>query len=117
MHLPEIVTSASVIFALASAGWAGLRQGAVKDLRETNKDLRDEIADKDRREAEAKRLQEAADQKIQALQVDLAALAKVVTGETHMVAINEQLDTIGRSLVEVQTAVSEIHSVLIPEDR
>lgn len=124
MHLGELVTAASVVFALASAGWAGLRQGEKKDqqqreknLRDANDDLRKEVSDWVRRDAERQQLQEAAAEKIQALQSDMASLAKVVTAEAHMVVLGEQIAEIGERLNDVGVEVSEIHGVLIPEGK
>lgn len=122
-NLDQILTAISIIFAIGTAGFAAYRQGTMKDLeraaetlRKTNDDLRDEVADKDRREAETQEQRRIADEKIQALQIDLASLGKVVTGEAHLVAIDDRLEVFGVDVAAIRVAVDEIHNVLIQPD-
>jgi hypothetical protein len=105
-HLSSIISTVSVVVALGSGAFAGLRNGALKDLRDTNNDLRAEIADKERREAESKQLHEAAEVRIASLQTDYEALSKVVTGETHWVAIGEDIDAVRQAVAEIRNLLT-----------
>lgn len=83
--LGRLLNIVLAVVAVATLGGFGYVRGRIGDLRDQLKDAREEIADKDRRlttvSAEAKQLR-----------TDLDALGRVVTGETHWVAIGDKLD-------------------------
>lgn len=85
--------AALAIFAIIAAGIAAMRTADVKGLREANNDLRERAADlkAERDEAEHERDEERL--RHEATRRDLAAVGRVVTGEAHWVAIEQQLTT------------------------
>lgn len=81
----SLLTTALSIISIATLAGLGLLRGTVTNLRENLKDARGDVADKDRRHLE--------DEAIIARQkADLDALARVVTGEAHWVAIQDKMD-------------------------
>lgn len=88
----RLLTIGLAIVSIATLAGLGLLRGVVTGLRENLKDARDEIADKDRRLTES-------EAKIVVLTNDLDALARVVTGEAHWVAISDKLDSHHREAV------------------
>lgn len=90
----ELLTIGGValtIIALIAAGIAAVQLANVKALRETNGDLRDRVGDLESAWDRSK--SDLANEKEQhaATRRDLAAVAKVVTGEAHWVALEQQL--------------------------
>ena len=85
--------AALAIFAIIAAGIAAMRTADVKGLREANEDLRARAADlkSERDEAEHERDEEKL--RHEATKRDLAAVARVVTGEAHWVSIEQQLSS------------------------
>ncbi|HKY57651.1 MAG TPA: hypothetical protein VJL80_06410 [Aeromicrobium sp.] len=84
MDLGTIAATASTVVALSGvAAWA-VQRDSLKVVREQNSDLRADISDKDRRHDEDERT-------IAQLRSDLEALARVVTNEVLIQAINDVL--------------------------
>jgi hypothetical protein len=83
--LGKLLTIGLAILAIATAAGFGLQRGRISALREQLKDSDDELVRKDRRLT-------AAEGEVKQLKTDLAALARVVTGEAHWIAIGEKLD-------------------------
>lgn len=101
--LDQLLPIALVVLTLATAAGFGLQRGRlsqqekrIETLQGQLKESDDELARKDRRQAEAERALEKhkteSSAEIQRLKTDLAALARVVTGEAHWTAIGEKLD-------------------------
>lgn len=83
--LGKILTVALAILAIATAAGFGLQRGRISALQGRLKDSDEELARKERRLTEA-------EAEVLTLKTDLAALARVVTGEAHWTAIGEKLD-------------------------
>jgi hypothetical protein len=83
--------AALAIFAIIAAGIAAMRTADVKGLREANDDLRARLGDLKAERDEGER--DLAEEKLrhEATRRDLAAVGRVVTGEAHWVAIEQQL--------------------------
>lgn len=84
-ELGTLLTIGLGILALATAAGFGLQRGTVQRLREQLKDSDDEMVRKDRRLG-------AAETELVQVRTELAALARVVTGEAHWIAIGQKLD-------------------------
>ena len=91
------------ILTLAAIAGAGLQQSRVKDLGGQLVESRAEIGDKDRRIADRDRQiaekdtqietqRRDAEVKAESLKRDMEALARMVTGEAHLVALEQKLD-------------------------
>lgn len=87
----SLINTALAIFAIASLAGAGIQRGKIKQLRE-------DVADADRRIDALKEEREEDKAKISTLTAevvtlttDLDALARVVTGEAHLVALQDML--------------------------
>jgi hypothetical protein len=85
--------AALAIFAIIAAGIAAMRTADVKGLREANDDLRGRVTDLKAERDDCER--DLAEEKLrhEATRRDLAAVGRVVTGEAHWVAIEQQLTT------------------------
>lgn len=83
--LGSFLQTASAVLVVTSLAGLGLMRATVVNLRESLADLRSEVADKDRQNADLKA--ETARQGS-----DLDALKRVVTGEAHWVAIGQKID-------------------------
>lgn len=81
----EWLTAALGIGVLATAAGYGFMRGRVGNLREQLEDARSQIGD-------LKGTRTELESRAGTLETDLAALTRVVTGETHWVAIGHQLD-------------------------
>jgi chromosome segregation ATPase len=99
-----------IVLALATAAGFGLQRGDRGNLKEQLEEFRAEVADKDRRladkdrsltekdrlledaAAEIERQQRDAEVKAESLRRDMEALARMVTGEAHLVALEQKLD-------------------------
>lgn len=92
MAFGDLLSTAISILAIAALAGVGLQRGKVSNLRDSLKDAREEIADKDRRLSEAERLRELDATTIAKNTSDIAALTRVVTGETYLVALTHQLE-------------------------
>lgn len=101
-HLGKVFDFVAVVFGLASGGYAGLRRSIVKDLR-------DEVADKDRRLTDEKQLRVDAETKIAKLQTDYAALSKVVTGETYWAAVGDDIE---EAKTELSKRIDRLHEAI-----
>lgn len=86
MDLGGYLQIASAIVALAGIGGFAVVRESLTQVREQNKDLRDEVADHRRR-------QDDNEATIADLGTKLDALRGVVTGEVHWVAISDLLET------------------------
>lgn len=73
------------ITTVVAGGLVGLQIGSVRTLRSSNGDLRERVADLEKGRADDRA-------KNARLTADLDALGRVVTGETHLVALTHQLD-------------------------
>lgn len=83
--LGRLLSIGLAILSLATAAGLGLQYGTVQRLRGSLKDSDDEMGRKDRRLTDA-------EAEVEKLKTDLSALARVVTGEAHWVAIGAKLD-------------------------
>lgn len=100
--------AALAIFAIIAAGVAAMRTADVNGLREANGDLRERAADlkSERDDLE----HELSEEKLrhEATRRDLAAVGRVVTGEAHWVAIEQQLtsnhDEVMAQLIQIAKA-------------
>lgn len=81
----KILSLALAILAFATAAGFGLQRGRITDLNGRLKEADEELVRKERRLTEA-------ESQVTQLKTDLAALGRVVTGETHWVAIGELLE-------------------------
>jgi chromosome segregation ATPase len=88
----SLLSTALSIVAVATLAGLGLLRGTVTTLRENLRDARDEINDKERRLNEALSRLAEAETKIKTQASDLDALARVVTGEAHWVALGQRLE-------------------------
>lgn len=89
MELGSLLGVLAAILAVTTAvaaGLAGLLFGTIRTLRESNQDLRDRVDDLERGRTEDRA-------KIAELRADNAALGRVVTGETYLVSLTDQLNT------------------------
>ena len=83
--LTRLITIALGIITLATAAGLGLQRSTVTSLRERLKDNDDELTRVKGRLTER-------DAELKVVKTDLAALARVVTGEAHWVALADKLD-------------------------
>lgn len=102
----EILRTAFGIAAIVAAGIAGTFYSTLRTLRQTIKDrdariegLEDTIADRDKTVTEVKA-------GLQVAQTDLDALKRVVTGETHWAAIEDQLTQLSDDVRELLRRVT-----------
>lgn len=101
--------AALAIFAIIAAGIAAMRTADIKGLRETNDDLRARLGDlkSERDEAEHERDEEKL--KHEATKRDLAAVGRVVTGEAHWVAIEQQLTSNHDEVIAYLVRIAKAH--------
>lgn len=95
-NLGTILTVALAILALATAAGFGLQRGRIANLQGRLEDSDKELERQDRRreaaEGELEAYKVTSGAKVTQLETDLAALARVVTGEAHWIAIGEKMD-------------------------
>lgn len=84
-QLGSILTAVLTITTIIAGGLAGTQLAVVKNLRESNQDLRNA---RDDLEKERDKLKVLSGQQAS----DLAALGRVITGEAHLTALGDQLD-------------------------
>jgi hypothetical protein len=105
-ELGELLSAALAIVTIATLAGLGLMRGTVTNLRELLSDERAASA-----AAKAKRIEEDAEHvkykaeaeaQIEQLRQDHSALARVVTGEAHLVAILDLLEEAIRLLTEMK---------------
>lgn len=99
---------------VVTTGLLGLQQGTVRTLRGSNGDLRSSVGDLERereilRETIATERTETTS-KIAELQSAVEVLGKTVTGEAHLVALQDMLD---HHHTESMTALNEIKAALM----
>lgn len=82
--LPGVVTAVMFIVTVAAGAYAALNREQMKTLRDNNKDLTDRVVIL---EADRTQLRE----QVTGLQHENVAIAKVVTGEAHLVAIDDMV--------------------------
>jgi capsule polysaccharide export protein KpsE/RkpR len=105
-ELGELLSAALAIITIATLTGAGLMRGTVIDLREKLVDADAEVARikaaRAEDNAEHAEFKAKADALITQLQADHSALARVVTGEAHLVAILDLLEEAIRLLTELK---------------
>lgn len=94
VDIGSLLTTALSIISIATLAGLGLLRGTVTNLRESLKDAREDIADKDRRHFDDENT-------IHRQKSDLEALARVVTGEAHWVALGDKMDKIEADLLAI----------------
>lgn len=113
MSILAVLTAALGIATAVASGLLGLQLGTMRTLRETNGDLRDRVSDLEKTRTEDRA-------QIAELTSDKAALARVVTGEAHMVAFGDQLTHFGHTLEQHDRAAKshwEVDEALLGEIR
>lgn len=94
--LGKLLTIGLAILAIATAAGFGLQRGRIGQLQDRLTDSDKEVERQDRRreaaEQELETYKTKANSEIAQLKTDLAALARVVTGEAHWIAIGDKLD-------------------------
>lgn len=98
MALGSLLSTASVIVALATFAGLALQRGIVTALRERLKDADDENGRLERR------LEDAEKGLVQA-QRDLEALQRIVTKEVQMTALGDQMQHMNTLLVEIRDSL------------
>lgn len=105
MEFGQLLNTALSIVAIATLAGLGLLRGTVTNLRETLKDAREDITDKDRRHEEDEKT-------ITRLTGDLDALARIVTGEARLAQLGEMLkehhELALARLVEIEALLKQI---------
>lgn len=99
--LRELINTALAVFAIASLAAYGFQRGTVKSLRE-------DLNDADRRYNVIKEEHEEDKTALSQLQVEFEAIRKVVTGEIHLVAIEQQLDEHHEQTVATLDRIAEL---------
>jgi hypothetical protein len=101
--LQKLLTIALAVLAIATAAGFGLQRGRIGQQEKRIETLQGQLADSDAELERQDRRRERAEKELEAykananaevgqLKTDLAALARVVTGEAHWIAIGEKLD-------------------------
>lgn len=107
MDWQNILGTAAVIIALASAAAIGGMRGTLANLRQSNTDLRDRNkdleAERDRDRAEKAELRT----QVATLTHDTDVLRSAVSGHTEFVALSDQIEDVARTVNNINKTLTE----------